>query len=49
MIWKLGEAHIKEGYRIHPNIRNNKTEILNETLLSTAGSKSTMLTARILE
>jgi hypothetical protein len=31
MVWKLGEAHIKEGNRIHPNTRNNKSEILNET------------------
>ena len=31
MVWKLGEAHIKEGNRIHPNTRNNNTEILNET------------------
>ncbi len=30
MVWKLGEAHIKEGNRIHPNTRNNKSEILNE-------------------
>ena len=31
MVWKLGEEHIKEGNRIHPNTRNNKSEILNET------------------
>lgn len=31
MAWKLGEAHIKEGNRIHPNTRNANTEILNET------------------
>jgi hypothetical protein len=31
MVWKLGEAHIKEGNWIHPNTRNNNTEILNET------------------
>src|ERR687890_2374212 len=31
MVWKLGEAHIKEGNRIHPNTRNNNTELLNET------------------
>lgn len=31
MVWKLDEAHIKEGNRIHPNTRNNKSEILNET------------------
>lgn len=31
MVWKLVEAHIKEGNRIHPNTRNNKSEILNET------------------
>jgi hypothetical protein len=49
MVWKLGEAHIKEGNRIHPNTRNNKSEILNEILLSIAGSKSMMLTVKILE
>lgn len=31
MEWKLGEAHIKEGNRIHPSTRNANTEILNET------------------
>lgn len=31
MVWKLVETHIKEGNRIHPNTRNNKSEILNET------------------
>jgi hypothetical protein len=33
LIWygKLAEAHIKEGNKIHPNTRNNKTEILNQT------------------
>ena len=33
LIWygKLAEAHIKEGDEIHPNTRNNKTEILNQT------------------
>ncbi|HEX5891616.1 MAG TPA: hypothetical protein VFY41_02025 [Nitrososphaeraceae archaeon] len=31
MVWKLGEAHIKEINKIHPNTRNNKSEILNET------------------
>jgi hypothetical protein len=30
-VWKLGEAHTKEGNRIHPNTRNNKTEIVNDT------------------
>jgi hypothetical protein len=49
MVWKLGEAHIKEGNRIHPNTRNNKSGILNEILLSIAGSKSMMLTVKILE
>ena len=29
-ILKLGEAHIKEGNKIHPNTRNNKTEILTD-------------------
>ena len=28
MVWKLGEVYIKEGNKIHPNTRNNKTEIL---------------------
>ena len=27
----IKEAHIKEGNKIHPNTRNNKTEILNQT------------------
>ena len=27
---KLAKAHIKEGNKIHPNTRNNKTEILNQ-------------------
>jgi hypothetical protein len=33
LIWygKLGEAYIKEGNKIHPNTRDNNTEILNET------------------
>jgi hypothetical protein len=30
-VWKLGEAHAKEGNKIHPNTRNNKTEIVNDT------------------
>ncbi|HZA06513.1 MAG TPA: hypothetical protein VE619_02310 [Nitrososphaeraceae archaeon] len=30
-VWKLGEAHIKEGNKIHPNTRNNKTEMVNDT------------------
>jgi hypothetical protein len=30
-VWKLGEAHAKDGDKIHPNTRNNKTEIVNET------------------
>jgi hypothetical protein len=29
-VWKLGEAHAKDGNKIHPNTRNNKTEIVNE-------------------
>ncbi len=33
LIWygKLAEAHIKEGNKIHPNTRNNKAKILNQT------------------
>jgi hypothetical protein len=31
MVWKIAEAHIKEGNKIHANTRNNKTEILNQT------------------
>ena len=31
MVWKPGEAHKKEGNKIHANTRNNKTEILNQT------------------
>jgi hypothetical protein len=31
IVWKLGEAHINEGNRIHPNTRNNKSEKINET------------------
>ena len=30
-VWKLGEAHIKEGNKIHPNTRNNKMEMVNDT------------------
>jgi hypothetical protein len=30
-IWKLVEAHAKDGNKIHPITRNNKTEIVNET------------------
>ena len=31
MIWKLAEDHIEYGNKIHPNTRNNKTEIIGET------------------
>ena len=31
LVWKLGEAHTKEGNKIHPNTRNNRTEMLNES------------------
>jgi hypothetical protein len=31
MVWKLGEAHIKEGNKIHANTIKNKTKILNQT------------------
>ena len=35
LVWKLGEAHAKEGNKVHPNTRNNRTEMLNEnTFLS---------------
>jgi hypothetical protein len=27
----LAEAHIKEGNKIHPNTRNSKTKIFNQT------------------
>ena len=39
MVWKLGEAYIKEGKKIHPNIRNNKAKILNQTTLSIPGTR----------
>jgi hypothetical protein len=33
LIWygKLAKAHIKEANKIHPNTRNNKAKILNQT------------------
>jgi hypothetical protein len=31
MVWKLGEAHLKEGNKIHANTIKNKTKILNQT------------------
>ena len=32
MVWKIRwSTHIKEGNKIHPNTRNNKTGILNQT------------------
>ena len=40
-IWygKIDEAHIKEGNKIHPNTRNNKAKILNQTTLSIPGTR----------
>ena len=52
MVWKLGEAYIKEGNKIHLNTRNNKAKILNQTTLSIPGNKMTttmMLTNKLLE
>jgi hypothetical protein len=31
MVWKLAEDHVEQGNKIHPNTRNNKTEIIDET------------------
>ena len=31
MVWKLAEDQIEQGNKIHPNTRNNKTEIISET------------------
>src|SRR5918995_6119255 len=31
MIWKLAEDHLEHGNKIHPNTRNNKTEIMGES------------------
>jgi hypothetical protein len=31
MVWKLAEDHVEQGNKIHPNTRNNKTEIIGET------------------
>ncbi len=39
MVWKLGEAYIKESNKIHPNTRNNKAKILNQTTLSIPGTR----------
>ncbi len=39
MVWKLGEAYIKEDNKIHPNTRNNKAKILNQTTLSIPGTR----------
>ena len=30
-VWKLAEDHVEQGNKIHPNTRNNKTEIIGET------------------
>ena len=39
MVWKLGEAYIKKDNKIHPNTRNNKAKILNQTTLSIPGTR----------
>jgi len=31
MVWKLAKDHVEHGNRIHPNTRNYKTEIIDET------------------
>ena len=31
MVWKLAEDHAEHGNKIHPDTRNNKTEIIGET------------------
>lgn len=29
-VWKLAEAHITDGSKIHPNTKNNKTEVIDD-------------------
>ena len=31
VVWKLAKDHVEHGNKIHPNTRNNKTEIIEET------------------
>src|ERR687892_2614052 len=31
MVWRLAKDHVKQGNKIHPNTRNNRTEIISET------------------
>jgi DNA-binding Lrp family transcriptional regulator len=31
LIWKVAKDHVEHGNKIHPNARNNKTEIIDET------------------
>src|ERR687897_1757709 len=31
IVWKLAKDHVEHGNKIHPNTRNNKTEIIDET------------------
>src|SRR5215204_2893142 len=31
-VWKLAEDHVEHGNKIHPDTRNNKTEIIGETI-----------------
>jgi hypothetical protein len=31
MVWRLAQDHVKQGNKIHPNTRNNRTEIISET------------------
>jgi|ERR671910_48720 hypothetical protein len=30
-VWKLAEDHVEHGNKIHPDTRNNKAEIIDET------------------
>ncbi len=30
-VWKLAKAHISDGSKIHPNTKNNRTEVINGT------------------
>jgi hypothetical protein len=41
-VWKLGEAHTKEGNKIHPNTRNNKTEMVDDTTFITSWEEEDM-------
>ena len=41
MVWKLAKDHVEHGNKIHPNTRNNKTEIIDETSFVKPGNKMT--------